>query len=290
MFDRYQRTACAAAGVQGVKLAALFAMLAIGFALPAAAQPGPRTFSCQSTNGERTVCRADMSRGEVRMTRQLGDVSCVEGYTWGRQDDGVWVDRGCRAEFILPPEPRRPRERLTRIESGMLISVRTNERITTDKADGRIFTGSVDQDVVGTNGHLAIPRGSNVELIVRAARDGDLRLDLESVMVDGQRYAVNAEPDHVEAHSDSSGKRTGGFIGGGAALGAIVGAIAGGGKGAAIGAGAGAAAGGITAIATSGREVRIPSESMVTFRVDHEMTMGVADNGSLEADHDHYHR
>ncbi len=206
-----------AARVAGAAVA-FFAFPAL--TVPVYAQPGPASFSCQSMDGQRTSCRADMSRGDVQLTRQLGDVRCVEGYTWGREPDGVWVDRGCRAEFLLPPEPRRPVEKFTRIESGTIIPVRTNERITSERADGRIFTGTVDQDVVGTNGHLAIPRGSNVEMVVRVAHDQDLILDLDSVMINGQRYAVDAAPDRVDAPGGTSAGRTGKFVGGqGAALG-----------------------------------------------------------------------
>ena len=278
---RWGTRAVRIAGV-AVVVAGVVALLA----LPARAQePQNRAFSCQSLDGQRTFCRADMSGGPVQFTRQLGDVRCVEGENWGRQDDGVWVDRGCRAEFALPPE-----QRMTRIEAGTVVPVRTNERITADRVDGRIFTGTVDQDVMGGNGRLAIPRGSNVELIVRVAHDQDLILDLQSVTVNGQRYAIDAGADRVDA-KDSVGanQRTGKFVGGGAILGAILGAAAGGGKGAAIGAGVGAAAGAGAEIATSGREVKIPSESVVTFRIDHPLVVGVPDDGA-ERDGYHYHR
>ncbi len=248
---------------------------------------GPQqTFSCQSIDGQRQFCRADTSRGQLQMSRQLGDVRCIEGENWGRQAGGVWVDRGCRAEFMLPPEPR---VEATQIQSGTVVPVRTNERISTERADGRVFTGTVDQDVFGDGGRLAIPRGSNVELVVRVARDNDLILDLDSVTVDGQRYAVNAAANRVEA-KDSVGAngRTGRYVGGGAILGAILGAAVGGGKGAAVGAGVGAAAGAGTEIATSGREVRIPAESLVTFRLDRPLTLGVADDGT-DRDGNHYH-
>lgn len=252
---------------------------------------GNRTFSCGSEDGGRQSCAGDAPAGDIRFLRQLSDVRCVEGYNWGKDERGVWVDRGCRAEFSEPPGPRR-RVELTRIEAGTVVPVRINETITSRKADGRIFTGSVSQDVMGSNGRLAIPQGSNVELIVRASRDGDLNLDLDSVMVDGRRYAVDSSPAHIEANNSEDGfganRRTGKFVGGGAALGAIIGAIAGGGEGAAIGAGAGAAAGAMGEMATQGGEVRVPSESIVTFRIDRALTVGVADNGRTDHGY-HYH-
>jgi hypothetical protein len=130
-----------------------------------------------------------------------------------------------------------------------------------------------------------------VELIVRVARDNDLILDLESVTVDGQRYAVNADANRIEADNrDTVGKnsRTGKYVGGGAILGAILGAAVGGGKGAAIGAGLGAGAGATAEIATSGREVHVPPESLVTFRIDRPLVVGARDDG-YDRDGHHYH-
>jgi len=264
----------------------ILAVFLAAVAIPGQTQDRDReNFSCQSVDGQRTFCRADMSRGPLEMTRQLGDVRCIEGQTWGRQDDGVWVDRGCRAEFTLPPAPR-----ITRIDAGAVLPVRTNERISADRVDGRIFTGVVDRDVIGENGQLAIPRGSNVELIVRVAHDNDLILDVESVTVNGQRYAVSAGADRIDSKDGvGANARTGKFVGGGAVLGAILGAAAGGGKGAAIGAGVGAGVGAGAEIATSGREVRIPAESLVTFRIEQSLTVGVPDPG-YDRDGDHYHR
>ena len=253
------------------------------------AQDG-RTFSCESTSGQRQYCPSDVTNG-VRMVRQLGDTSCVEGYNWGRDEHGVWVDRGCRAEFAVPAEPMRPMPELTRIEPGTLVPVRTNQYISSARADGRIFTGSVSRDVMGSNGALAIPRDSQVELIVRNAENGDLVLDLESVTINGRRYAVDASANRIDADKKEgvgANERTGKFVGGGALLGGIIGAIAGGGNGAAIGAGVGAAAGAGDEMATRGREVRVPSETLVTFQLSQPLVMGVADEGRTEGG-EHYH-
>jgi hypothetical protein len=233
-------------------------------------------------DGRRTFCDAD-TRGGVRLERQLGDSQCVERSTWGYTDRGVWVDLGCQAEFLLSAErdaypdrnayPARDAypdsDRFTRIEPGTTITVRTNDYIDSDRADGRVFTGVVEQGVRGSNGRLAIPRGSNVELVVRVAPDNDLILDLESVMVNGQRYAIQAGTNRIESRDGiGNNRRTGEYVGGGAVLGTIIGAIAGGGRGAAIGAAAGAAAGAGTQVVTRGREVRIPRESLLGIFAD----------------------
>jgi hypothetical protein len=161
--------------------------------------------------------------------------------------------------------------RVTRIEAGTEVAVRTNEFIESDRGEDRIYTGTVQRGVRGGNGRVGIPRGSQVELIVRTARDNDLILDLESVYVNGQRYSLDADAERIDSgRRDGIGgnRRTARHVGGGAALGTIIGAIAGGRKGAAIGAAAGAAAGAGTQMVTRGRRVQVPSESLITFRID----------------------
>lgn len=58
------------------------------------------------------------------------------------------------------------------------------------------------------------------------------------------------------------------MVGGGAALGTLIGAVAGGGKGAAIGAITGAAGGAAIQVLTRGKEVNVPAETVLTFRLD----------------------
>jgi len=54
--------------------------------------------SCSSDDMRWHVCQADTSGG-VRLRRQRSEADCVYGSTWGYDDRGIWVDRGCRAEF-----------------------------------------------------------------------------------------------------------------------------------------------------------------------------------------------
>jgi hypothetical protein len=176
------------------------------------------------------------------------------------------------------------------IDAGTTITVRTNEAINANSSDGRIFSGVVDQDVVNRGGSVAIPRGSNVELLVRTMSKNQVELDLDSVTVDGQRYGMQTENTVVTQPSDGIGanKRTGVFVGGGAAIGAIIGAIAGGGKGAAIGGGIGAAAGAGTQVLTRGNRVNVPAESLVTFRLEQPLQTGASDSG-FRRNGQHYH-
>ncbi len=162
------------------------------------------------------------------------------------------------------------------INAGTTIDVRTNERIELDRSDRRVFTGTVNKDVRDEQGRVAIPRGSDVELMVRSDSDrNELVLDLESVKIDGRRYAIAADAGVAGDRRDGVGanKRTGEFVGGGAVLGTILGAIAGGGKGAAIGAAAGAAAGAGTEVISRGKAIRVPAESILTFRLERPLQM-----------------
>jgi hypothetical protein len=75
------------------------AEFAIGAPTPtttAAAQG--RIVRVESRNTARSYRRID-TRGGVRLRRQLSRDPCVEGRTWGFDRDGIWVDKGCRAEF-----------------------------------------------------------------------------------------------------------------------------------------------------------------------------------------------
>ena len=179
--------------------------------------------------------------------------------------------------------------------AGTEISVRTNDTIDVrNSSDGRIFTGVVDRDVVDSSGNVAIPRGSNAELIVRNVASRNMALDLESVEVNGRRYAVSTN-DVTRTGSNKQGvgsnKRTAKYVGGGAVIGSIIGAIAGGGKGAAIGAAVGGASGAGAQVMTRGGAVRVPSESLLTFRLDRPLTVAGVDNGySRSGRHYHYNQ
>ena len=262
-----------------------------GLAAPPSAQAQDHTtITCSSTNGRRATCGADTSRG-VTVLRELRGSHCEEGFSWGYNRREIWVDRGCRAEFSLNDD-KYPASPISRVEAGTNLSVRTNETIETHSRDGRVYYGRIVDDVQGSDGQVAIPRGSDVELTVRQARDNDLILDLESVTAYGQRYAIDTQAQRIESSNRQgigANERTGQFVGGGAILGTIIGAIAGGGKGAAIGAVAGAAAGAGGQVLTQGREVRVPAESILTFRLDQPLSINVADAGYTRRGN-HYHR
>jgi len=57
-----------------------------------------RVVRCESQDGRSRHCSAPVQRG-VQLVRTLSDSACIEGRTWGWDRTGIWVDRGCRAEF-----------------------------------------------------------------------------------------------------------------------------------------------------------------------------------------------
>jgi hypothetical protein len=161
------------------------------------------------------------------------------------------------------------------VRSGARIDVRTIEKIDSHDADtSPVYHATVQQDVVGTDGQVVFPKGSNADLLVRRVGKHQLVVDLDAVTVNGQRFQVASN------ELKRKGKRGGGvghtlrLIGGGAVLGTVIGAVAGGGAGAAIGAGAGAVVGTGAAVLTRGKEVKIPSETVLTFRLEHALVVG----------------
>lgn len=160
---------------------------------------------------------------------------------------------------------------------GTEVVIRTNERIDArDAVEGQTYAAEVDENIRDTDGYLAIPRGSDARLVIRRVENnGDLILDVDTITVQHHTYRVSTQDVEEENRREGVGanKRTGKFVGGGAILGTIIGAIAGGGKGAAIGAAAGAAGGATAQIVTRGKEIHIPPESVIRFRLDRPLRL-----------------
>jgi hypothetical protein len=136
---------------------------------------------------------------------------------------------------------------------------------------GQAFSATV-QSPIEVDGRLAIPKGARASGIVKDAKPAGrfkggavLSLTLTSVTVKNQNYDIQ-----TTAPSESStgkGKRTAGLVGGGAGGGALIGGLAGGGKGALIGGLIGAAAGTGGAGLTGNREIVLPAETALNFKL-----------------------
>ena len=186
-------------------------------------------------------------------------------------------------------------EYINPIPAGTTVQVRTTEPIESDTMDGRVYRGIVETDVRDAQNRLAIPRGATAELVVRRGADNELVLDLDSVMVNGRRYGIDATGNRVggggvDIRNSGIGanKETARNVGGGALVGAILGAVIGGGDGAAAGAAAGAAVGAGAQILTKGRRVNVPAETLLSYRLQSDINLDIRDSG-FDRDGNHYH-
>lgn len=155
------------------------------------------------------------------------------------------------------------------IPSGASVVIRTTETLSASRNNiGDRFTGVLDRPLVDAAGEIVVPSGTQVAGEVVAAKRkgrfagaGDIGIELTSI---GNGHVSTSE---YEAVGKGRGKRTAAFVGGGAGVGALIGGLAGGGKGALIGGLSGAGAGTVAGAYTGNRDVVIPSESVVTFRL-----------------------
>lgn len=72
---------------------------------PVGSRPGvdgnrPRTVRCESQKDRYQRCAAPGAR-QVQLSRQLSKTRCVRGQNWNWDRSGIWVDKGCRAEFTV---------------------------------------------------------------------------------------------------------------------------------------------------------------------------------------------
>jgi len=88
----------------GTVIAILLASFVMTHSIAAAPAPQGQVITCSSDDMRRNYCAVDVSRG-VQLVRQRSDAACVYGRTWGYDRRGIWVDRGCRADFQVGANP-----------------------------------------------------------------------------------------------------------------------------------------------------------------------------------------
>ncbi len=177
--------------------------------------------------------------------------------------------QGAQAPAPAPAQPT-----TVEIPAGTRVRVRLDQDLGSKISQpGETFGATVADDVV-VNGQVAIPRGSHaMGTVIDAKPLGHfkggalLELRLERVKVNGGSYAVATST--MERVEKGKGTRTAKFAGGGGAFGALIGGLAGGGKGALVGALAGAGAGTAGSAMTGNREIFLPAETLITFRLEH---------------------
>ncbi len=158
------------------------------------------------------------------------------------------------------------------LPAGQPIVVRLNQQVGSKiSQSGESFSATVAEPIQ-VDGKVVVPTGAGASGTVAEAvplgrfkGGARLRLVLDSIEVGGNTYRVQTES--VSRSAKGKGKRTAVAIGGGAGLGALIGGLAGGGKGAAIGAAAGAGAGTAGAAFTGNKNIVLPAETAVSFKL-----------------------
>jgi hypothetical protein len=164
------------------------------------------------------------------------------------------------------------------LPAGQPILVRMIDSVDSSKNRvGDIFHASLETDL-NVNGTLVARKGSDVYGRLASADQGgkfsgksELQLELTRLLIDGREYSLVSSDYNLQGKSrgsDSAKK-----VGGGAIVGAIIGGIAGGGKGAAIGAAAGGGAGAGVQVLTKGQQVKVPTETLLEFRLQQPATV-----------------
>ena len=221
-------------------------------------------------------------------TRVQGTVVGIEARTITfRHADGVsrryTTSQVQSLEFLSAERanPRAARGRQLEAPAGTQLVVRTVEMIDSrNSRPDQVFSAIIEEDVRDGSGRVLIPQRSSAQLVIREMTSGgqtgspEMVLDLQSITVDGRRYLVSTNDVALESETGiGRNRRTAETVGAGAALGTIIGAIAGGGKGAAIGVLVGAAGGAGVQVLTRGRDVQVPAETALTFRLDRAVTL-----------------
>jgi hypothetical protein len=136
---------------------------------------------------------------------------------------------------------------------------------------GQPFSGSIVNPIV-VDGNTVIPSGATAEgMVVQAHKRGHfkgssvLQLTLTGLNVNGQHYRIDTGS--LTRTKKGKGKRSAAFIGGGTGLGMLIGGVATGGVGLLVGGLAGAGAGTGVAAFTGNKDVTIPAESVVNFKL-----------------------
>lgn len=164
------------------------------------------------------------------------------------------------------------------LPAGTVVTVRLVSAVGSKiSAEGEHFSATVATPVQ-LDGKVVVHAGAQaLGRVVQAVPQGRfkgaavLRLVLESVSVNGDSYDVQTSS--VSRYQKGKGKRTATFIGGGAGGGALIGGLAGGGKGALIGAALGAGAGTAGAAYTGEKEIVLPAESALSFKLSEPLTI-----------------
>jgi hypothetical protein len=168
-----------------------------------------------------------------------------------------------------PPPPA-----VVELPVGTQLRVRLDEDLGSKISQpGDSFSATVADDVL-VNGQAVIVKGARADGTVVDAKPlgrfkGGALLQIKLDRVHSKWGSYPVATSSISRAEKGKGKRSAGFIGGGAGFGAIIGGLAGGGKGAAVGALAGGGAGTAGSAFTGNKQIVLPAETLLTFRLEH---------------------
>jgi hypothetical protein len=173
-----------------------------------------------------------------------------------------------------------PPQNTVPVPAGTRVLIRMIDSVDSSKQQvGYRFTASLETNLQVDNVVVA-PRGTKLYGRLESAKSAgrmkggaELTLELTDIVINGTAYPLLTST--YEVRSEGKGKKTTRRILGGTGLGALVGGIAGGGTGAAIGAVSGAALGTTVAAAKGGKQVSVPSESLLEFQLEQPASLPV---------------
>ncbi len=188
-------------------------------------------------------------------------------------------------EQQIPQQITQPTTQATTIPASTSVLVRMIDGV--DSSINKIgdpFHGSLESALVVGNTVVA-PKGSDVYGKLTQAKSAgkisgaaQLTLELTGIRINGNIVPVDST--NYDVAGKGRGTQSAERIGGGAVLGTVIGAIAGGGKGAAIGGVVGAGAGTTVQVMTHGDQVRIPSETLLEFKLEQDVTAPIANSSN----------
>jgi hypothetical protein len=177
-----------------------------------------------------------------------------------------------------PPPPPPPPPPVS-IAAGTSLAIRIDQRIRVKSAHaGDKFTGEVVEPVLASDNSVLIPKGALVGGVVDVAHKrghfkgrSELELQLTNLTLNGKDYALTTRD--LMRTKKGKGKRSAAMIGGGAGLGMLIGGVATGGVGLVVGGLIGGGAGTAAAGLTGNRDIDIPAESVVRFKLAEDLVV-----------------
>lgn len=206
----------------------------------------------------------------LTITLLLAAIACSNTPTSSSQSAASGTEQGSGAAGTRAAKPAA--ETMV-VPAGTTLTVRLGQAVGSKiSSPGQSFTASLATPVE-VGGKTVVPSGAEAHGVVTEAKPlgrfkggAVLQIKLNSITINGAEHSI--ETSAVTRAEKGKGKRTAVMAGGGAAVGALIGGLAGGGKGAAIGALAGGGAGTAGAAYTGNKDIVLPAESAVTFKLE----------------------